>query len=188
MRCAWAARPNGRTTRNTDNSPPARSCCCAETRRYRSWRCGSSPSITPGRGPKVPLRDDLLNPIPGDNPSGASLRYEKVYDQIKEARTEGDASILGNLAAPKRADLNLVIKLGGEALATKSKDLQLAAWLVEAHTKKEGIGLVQPCLKLLKDLQEQFWDTLYPPIEDGDVGLRAVPIEWAFNRLDEILR
>jgi type VI secretion system protein ImpA len=136
----------------------------------------------------VPLRDDLLNPIPGDNPSGASLRYEKVYDQIKEARTEGDASILGNLAAPKRADLNLVIKLGGEALATKSKDLQLAAWLVEAHTKKEGIGLVQPCLKLLKDLQEQFWDTLYPPIEDGDVGLRAVPIEWAFNRLDEILR
>lgn len=136
----------------------------------------------------MPLRDDLLNPIPGDNPSGTSLRYEKVYDQIKEARSEGDASILGNLAAPKRADLNLVIKLAGEALATKSKDLQLAAWLAEAHAKKEGIGLIQPCLKLFKDLQEQFWDSLYPPIEDGDVALRAVPIEWAFNRLEEILR
>jgi type VI secretion system protein ImpA len=142
----------------------------------------------PRREPKVPLRDDLLNPIPGDNPSGASLRYERVYDQIKEARTEGEDSILGNLAAPKKADLNLVIKLAGEALATKSKDLQLLAWLAEAHLKKEGIGLVQPCLKLFKDMQEQFWDTVYPVIEDGDLGMRAVPIEWAANRITDILR
>ncbi len=136
----------------------------------------------------MPLRDDLLNPIPGDNPSGASLRYERIYDQIKEARTEGEDSILGNLAAPKKADLNLVIKLAGEALATKSKDLQLLAWLTEAMLKKEGIGLVQPCLKLFRDMQEQFWDTLYPVIEEGDVGMRAVPIEWAGNRITDILR
>jgi type VI secretion system protein ImpA len=142
----------------------------------------------PRRGPKVPLRDDLLNPISGDNPSGASLRYERVYDQIKEARTEGEDSILGELAAPKKADLNLVIKLAGESLATKSKDLQLVAWLAEALVKKEGIGLIQPCLKLFKDMQEQFWDTIFPVIEDGDVGMRAVPIEWAANRITDFLR
>jgi len=138
----------------------------------------------------VPLRDDLLNPISGDNPSGANLRYEKVYDQIKEARTEDDESIPSGAWAAKikKADFNLVIKLAGEALANKSKDLQLAAWLTEAHVKKEGIGLIQPCLKLLQDLQEQFWDTLYPEIEDGDVGMRAVPIEWAANRIASILR
>ena len=136
----------------------------------------------------MPLRDDLLNPIPGENPSGASLRYERIYDQIKEARTEGEDSILGELAAPKKADLNLVIKLAGEAVATKSKDLQLVAWLTEAMVKKEGIALVQPCLKLFKDMQEQFWDTLYPIIEDGDLGMRAVPIEWAANRVTDVLR
>ncbi|HUA92385.1 MAG TPA: type VI secretion system protein TssA [Terracidiphilus sp.] len=138
----------------------------------------------------MPLRDDLLNPISGDNPSGANLRYEKVYDQIKEARTEDDESIPSGAWAAKikKADFNLVIKLAGEALANKSKDLQLAAWLTEAHVKKEGIGLIQPCLKLLQDLQEQFWDTLYPEIEDGDVGMRAVPIEWAANRIASILR
>ena len=97
----------------------------------------------------MPLRDDLLNPIAGENPSGASLRYERVYDQIKEARTESEESILGTLSAPKKADHNQVIKLAGEALATKSKDLQLAAWLSEAHVKKEGLGLIQPCLKLI---------------------------------------
>ena len=105
----------------------------------------------------MPLRDDLLNPIPGDNPSGVSLRYERVYDQIKEARTEDDDSIPTGAWARtiKKADYNQVIKLAGEALASKSKDLQLAAWLTEAHVKKEGIGLVQPCFKLMQDLQEQ---------------------------------
>jgi len=135
----------------------------------------------------VPLRDDLLNPIPGDNPSGASLRYERVYDQIKEARIESEESVLGNLAAPKRADYPMVIKLAGEALASKSKDLQLAAWLSEAHVKREGIGLIQPCLKLILDLQEQFWETLYPEIDEGDTGMRAAPVEWATNRMAAIL-
>jgi len=136
----------------------------------------------------VPLRDDLLNPIPGDNPSGVNLRYDRVSDQIKEARTEGEQSVLGNLASPKKADYKLVIKLAGDALAARSKDLQLAAWLAEAHVKRDGIGMVEPCLKLMFDLQQQFWDTLYPEIEDGDAGMRAVPIEWICNRIADMLR
>lgn len=138
----------------------------------------------------MPLRDDLLNPIPGDNPTGVSLRYERIYDQIKEARTEDDDSIPAGAweRVAKKADHPLVIKLAGEALANKSKDLQLAAWLAEAHVRREGIQLVPPCLKLFQDLQEQFWETLYPEIEDGDAGMRAVPIEWAANRIAAILR
>ncbi len=138
----------------------------------------------------MPLRDDLLNPVPGENPSGVSLRYERIYDQIKEARTEDDDTIPAGMWARqvKKADYPLVIKLGGEALATKSKDLQLAAWLTEAHVKREGIALIQPCFKLMYDLQEQFWDTLYPEIDEGDAGMRAVPIEWAANRVAAILR
>jgi len=138
----------------------------------------------------VPLRDDLLQPIPGEYPAGVSLRYERIYDQIREARTEDDDSIPSGAweRAPKKADFALVIKLAGEALATRSKDLQLAAWLAESHVRREGIGLIQPCLKLMLDLQERFWDTLYPVIEDGDAGMRAVPIEWAANRIAAILR
>ena len=41
----------------------------------------------------MPLRQDLLTPIAGDNPAGASLRYELVYGQIKEARTEEDETL-----------------------------------------------------------------------------------------------
>jgi len=138
----------------------------------------------------VPLRDDLLNPVAGANPSGANLRYERVYDQIKEARTQDDDSIPSGdwQYQVKRADYQLVIKLAGEVLATKTKDLQLAAWLSEAHLKREGIALLPSCLKLFLDLQEQFWETLYPEIDEGDLGMRAMPIEWLANRVAQIVR
>lgn len=138
----------------------------------------------------MPLRDDLLVPIPGENPSGSSLRYDKTFDQIKEARIEDDSSIpSGDWGrAAKKADTLLVIKLAGEALATRTKDLQLAAWLIEAHLKCEGFSLLNPCLRLVRDLQELFWDTLYPQPDEGDMSVRAVPVEWLANRCATILR
>ena len=36
----------------------------------------------------MPLREDLLEPIAGANPAGADLYYDKIFDQIKEARRE----------------------------------------------------------------------------------------------------
>ena len=30
----------------------------------------------------MPLRDELLTPIPGTNPGGAELRYDPLYDKI----------------------------------------------------------------------------------------------------------
>jgi type VI secretion system protein ImpA len=44
------------------------------------------------------------------------------------------------------------------------------------------------CLDLFCRLQETFWDTLYPPIEDGSPELRATPQEWFAARCDYLLR
>src|SRR3954464_264437 len=88
----------------------------------------------------MPLRDDLLNPIPGSNPSGENLRYAPVYDKIKEARRQDDEGPMGDWQRERKvADWSLVIEVGSEAAATKSKDLQLAVWLAEALLSKEGL-------------------------------------------------
>lgn len=137
----------------------------------------------------MPLRDDLLTPIPGDNPSGENLRYAPVFDKIKEARREDDDAPQGEWQRERKtADFNVVIKLAGEALATKSKDLQLAAWLTEASLSKEGFSGLRDGLALIQGLLTEFWDTLYPEIEDGDVELRAAPLEWVGSYLDGPLR
>ena len=44
----------------------------------------------------MPLRDDILTPIPGDNPGGENLRYAPVYDKIKEARRQDDEGPMGD--------------------------------------------------------------------------------------------
>lgn len=133
----------------------------------------------------MPLRDDLLNPIAGDNPAGADLRYDPVYDKIKEARREDDDAPQGEWQhARKVADWPLVIKLAGEALATRTKDLQLAAWLGEAMLRREGFGSFRASLDMTRGLLAQFWDQLYPEIEDGDLEMRAAPLDWIGLKLE----
>jgi len=137
----------------------------------------------------MPLRDDLLNPIPGDSPSGTNLRYAPVYDKIKEARRQEDDAPQGEWQRERKvADYKLVIKLAGETLAMQSKDLQLAAWLTEAYLHQEGFAGLQQSLGLLHKLVENFWDTLYPEVEDGDLELRSAPLEWVGTRLDDPVR
>ncbi|MFN9459785.1 MAG: ImpA family type VI secretion system protein, partial [Acidobacteriota bacterium] len=103
----------------------------------------------------MPLREDLLNPIPGDNPSGEYLYYTPVYDKIKAARREDDEGPVGEWQRERKlADWNTVMKLAGESLATKTKDLQLAAWLTEAHLRKEGFGEFRKSLEMIKGVVE----------------------------------
>lgn len=137
----------------------------------------------------MPLREDLLTPIAGDNPSGKYLKYDPVYDKIKEARREEVDAPQGEWASARKvADWATVLKLGQDALATKTKDLQLAAWITEAALKKEGFSGLKQGLILIKGLLDNFWDTIYPEIEDGDAEMRAAPLEWVGNYLDEPLR
>src|ERR1039458_1690319 len=112
----------------------------------------------------MPLPDNLLNPIPGENPSGQDLRYAPIYDQIKEARRAEDDSAQGEWVRDvKKADFPLVIKLSTDALATKSKDLQIAAWLTEALVRGEGFAGLKQGVQLLQDLTSTFRSETLPP-------------------------
>jgi len=136
----------------------------------------------------MPLQEDLLNPIAGENPSGEDVRYDNkllVYDKIKEARRQDDNLAQGAWEHERKvADYAQVRKLAQEALATRTKDLQLAAWLTEAALRTEGFSGLRQGLVLCYGLIDKFWDTLYPPLEDGDPELRAAPLEWLGSALE----
>jgi type VI secretion system protein ImpA len=137
----------------------------------------------------MPLRDDVLTPIPGANSAGESLRYAPVYEKIKEARRHEDDDPQGAWQRERKvADWPLTIKLLTEALSRKSKDLQLAAWLTEALLRRDGIAGLREGLDILYGLVENFWDTLYPEIEDGDAEFRAAPLQWVGENLETAVR
>ena len=137
----------------------------------------------------MPLRGDLLNPIPGTDPAGVDLRYDPIYDKIKEARHQDDDAPQGDWQRERKvADFALVAKLAGDALAGRSKDLQLAAWLTEAQLHREGFAGLLSGLNLIRSLLVDFWDGLHPPIEDGDPELRAAPLAWVGYALAPLVR
>ncbi len=132
---------------------------------------------------------NLLKPIAGESPAGASVRYEGVYDAIQEARREDDALPMGEWQREfKAADWRAVINLSAEAIAEKSKDLQMGAWLVEGLVKRHGFAGLRDGLRLLRALQEHFWDGLFPEAEDGDLDFRAGPLSWLNEKLPGSIR
>ena len=122
--------------------------------------------------------EDLLAPIPGDNPSGTELRYEPLYDQIKEARRDETDLPPQDGSAPKRADWPTVVKLAEGALREQTKDLQISAWLTEALLHRDGFGGLAEGLKLTKALLDTYWDTVFPELDGGDADFRAAPLNW----------
>src|SRR3954453_9491072 len=145
--------------------------------------------LSPSELSRMSVRGDLVNPIPGPNPAGVDLRYDPLYDKIKEARHEDDDAPQGDWqCARKTADYGMVSKLASEALATRSKDLQLAAWLTEAQLRREGFSGLRSGLEFLRTLLVRYWDDLYPQLEDGDPELRAAPLSWVGLTLTSAIR
>jgi type VI secretion system protein ImpA len=130
---------------------------------------------------KVDL-EAILTPIPGGSPAGADLRYDAVYEEIREARRAEEPLAEGE-GEPKQPDWEKVIDLSLDALTAKSKDLQLAAWLTEALIRTEGFEGFAAGLTVLAGLLEQYWDTVYPALEEGDLEYRAGPLEFLNEKL-----
>lgn len=129
--------------------------------------------------------DDFLEPVSPEQPAGANLRWTPDWDRIMEARRADDDLDPGKWAKKDRksADWALVEELTSSLLRKRTKDLQLALWLVEAGIKRHGFVGLRDGLRLTRELMARYWDSgLYPPIEDGPED-RAGPLEWLNNKL-----
>lgn len=131
----------------------------------------------------------LLEPINGDTPVGLDLResddpnndYRSIRDDRKRARDYEDLADLGELTPeggePRNEAMQLWRKVeesGRDYLANQSKDVEIAAYLVEAMIRRHGFVGLRDGAKMLLGLVEQFWGELYPrPDLDYDEGIEA---------------
>jgi type VI secretion system protein ImpA len=127
----------------------------------------------------------LLEPVSPERPAGEWLRYEGTYDRIREARREDDPRLSQGIyeAELKRADWPAVEAVALEALATRTKDLQIAAWLLEAWLHLYGFSGAREGLRLIAGLCENFWEQMYPEAEGGDIENRVAPLVWVNEKL-----
>lgn len=129
--------------------------------------------------------EQLTAPIDASAPAGQSLRHTPAYHAIAQARQHDDASLpMGAWESDlKHADWPRVASLAAQALAHNSKDLQLAAWLLQAQVERTGFDALAPGLELTRQLCTRYWDTLHPVLPDGDLEQRANILRWMNEKL-----
>lgn len=141
--------------------------------------------------PFAPDLSALLAPLPGDDPGGVSLRYEGTYDRVREARRADDPRLPQGVWARdlKRADWAGAAAACADALAARSKDLQLGAWLAEAWTGAHGFAGAAAGLEAMHALCDQCWDAAWPRGDDDEDTreARALVFEWLDGRMSDLL-
>ena len=130
----------------------------------------------------------LLAPLADGDGAGEDLRpdysptalYQRIRTQRNDARA-GERAIDGGDPEANPALISgawrEVKKLGAEALATKAKDFEIAAWMAEALVRLDGLAGLSDAAELLAGLCGTYWDNGFPRLDDEDgIDGRGAPI------------
>lgn len=129
----------------------------------------------------------LLAPISAEKPTGVDPRSdttpESLYHKIRDARKAArEAERPGKIDDANPPDWKLVQQLATKALAEKAKDLEIAAYLIEALLRLNGFAGLRDGFRLTRELVEKFWDGLYPlpekdpPPDEPPLAARIAPL------------
>ncbi|MDR2723605.1 MAG: type VI secretion system protein TssA [Holosporaceae bacterium] len=133
--------------------------------------------------------NELLMPISEKNKCGEYLKYDYVYDQIKELRREDDPRLSQGVwkTEPKKANWLEVERLCSNLLREKTKDLQIAIWLLESWTVTKRLGGFNQGVSLILALCEKFWDDIHPLIdmENNNFISRLSPLYFLAEKIQE---
>ncbi|MFO1339940.1 MAG: type VI secretion system protein TssA [Burkholderiaceae bacterium] len=138
----------------------------------------------------APLLAPLLAPIPGSSPCGEDLSFSAEFDAIQEMRRADDPSLDQGewVTELKVADWPGVAKACEDLLRSRTKDLRVAGWLVDAWSRLRGFEGLQDGLALTSTLVERHWASIHPLPDDGDQEQRIGNLSWLLHRVEELAR
>lgn len=118
----------------------------------------------------------LLAPIPGDKPTGVDLREDTSptsdYYAIRDSRraaSDNDRRIDKGDDEAKPTDWRPILERASKVLAEKTKDLEIAAYLIESLVRIKGFPGLRDGYRLARELVERYWEGLYPAAQDREV-------------------
>ncbi|MEK8033044.1 type VI secretion system protein TssA [Ideonella sp. DXS29W] len=132
----------------------------------------------------------LVDALPGDNPCGEDLSFSSEFDTIQEMRRADDPSLDQGewVTELKVADWPGVAKACEDLLCTRTKDLRVVGWLVDAWARLRGFAGLYDGLAVTAQLVERHWPQLHPQPDDGDQEQRIGNLSWLLHRVEELPR
>jgi type VI secretion system protein ImpA len=128
----------------------------------------------------------ILAPLADAAPAGEDLRLDaaprSLYYRLRDARAEARAQERASENDPAAGDAEsphwrTVQDLATEALQTRTKDIEIAAWLTESLTRHEGLAGLAEGATILAGLITQFWNTgLYPTADPDEPAEQLIAV------------
>jgi type VI secretion system protein ImpA len=133
----------------------------------------------------------ILTELP-DSPCGQDMRYENEYDILRRARQQDDTAGLAQGVWEKdikQTDWDSVVKQSYGLLIERTKDVQVAAWLVEGLVHSYGIRGLVVGIDVFVNMVIKFWDGVFPvPEDESDMPVRIQAINWLIRELLKLFK
>lgn len=128
--------------------------------------------------------EDLLAPVTDDRPVGDDLRenasatsdYYKVKDARSAARAAERSMDADEESGALLPEWRTILELCPKILTDQAKDLEIAAWFIEALLRAQGFAGLRDGFALARGLVERFWDDLYPTPDEDGIATRVGPL------------
>jgi type VI secretion system protein ImpA len=127
----------------------------------------------------------LLAPIAGSKPTGVCAKSNGLHAALRDARREDDTTIpQGDWIHPhKHADWHAISMLIADNFCHTTKDLQLAAWLLEAQIHQHGFSGIASSIVLMTELLSRYGKELHPQEINDSTAQRANIMRWINRKL-----
>src|SRR5262249_9437319 len=99
-----------------------------------------------------------------------------IKDARNAARSAERQIVMEGEEGTTPADWRPVLQHGQKALAQKTKDLEVVAYLIEALVREYGFAGLRDGFRLARELVEQYWDGLYPLPDEEGLATRVAPL------------
>ncbi|MCC5853762.1 MAG: type VI secretion system protein TssA [Alkalimonas sp.] len=104
-------------------------------------------------------------------------RYYQLKDKRRSLRdAERSALMSDDESAPMLSEWMQLAEDIYAALSSEAKDLEYAAWLIEALCRTSGFAGLARSFDCARVLIEQFWDDLYPQPDEDGLETRIAPL------------
>lgn len=128
--------------------------------------------------------DALLAPISAQSAVGTDPRLDgapgAIYFALKDARSAARAqerqTDADDEAGAPLAHWHAVFDLSTTLLCDRAKDLEVAAWLIEASLRLHGFAGLRDGFDLARGLVERYWDALLPAPDEDGIAIRVAAI------------
>lgn len=130
--------------------------------------------------------DALLAPLAGDAPCGPDLEADPAFLALQEAAAGKPERQYGATIYPAEPPDWAVVHQQALALALRTRDLRVAAWLVRSGAHVQGLVGAVRGLQLMRGLLEHHWAQVHPMLDatDGNDPTARLSAIWPLHKDD----